>query len=479
MNVLDLLTAPWAIMPGYQEQLLAIYNRHIRGEGVDLQELEARRGAPLPGPVQGYEVRDGVAIVPIEGVMSPRMNLMANVSGGTSTELLARDVRAATADPKIKGIILKIHSPGGAVLGTQDAAAAVLAARGVKPVFTLVDGLMASAGVWVGSAAEERYISSMVDQVGSIGVAMQHVDKSRMQENAGIKVTDIYAGKYKRIATENAPLTEAGRADLQHTVDTIYSIFVGDVANHLGVSVEKVLSDMADGRLFIGQQAIDAGLVDGVASLDQLVAEVRDRAKWRPLPSGGSRVKMSTTAASNGPPPNGSNSTMNITEQVAQWAAENPDGAAALRAEGAAAERARLNAEHETALAKAREQGAASERDRVAGVRAASLPGHEALIERLAADGHTTPTEAALAVLTAERELRSAAVNARVTTPAPAVGYVAPPDGLEAKAGQTFGPVIDASTDQDALHQAAIAYQANHPGCDYVTALNAITQGGN
>jgi hypothetical protein len=288
----------------------------------------------------------------------------------------------------------------------------------------------------------------MVDQVGSIGVAMQHVDKSRMQENAGIKVTDIYAGKYKRIATENEPLTEPGRASLQDTVDTIYSIFVGDVANHLGVSVDQVLSDMADGRMFIGQQAIDAGLVDGVASLDQLVAEVQDRAKWRPLPSGGSRVKMSTTAASNGPPPNGSISTMNITEQVAQWAAENPDGAAALRAEGAATERARMSAEHETALASALVQGAATERERIAGIRSAALPGHEALVEQFVADGHTTPGEAALAINQAERQTLEAAARANTTSaPTPVVFAAAGDAGLETK------PTAPASA-QDQLKQA-------------------------
>jgi ClpP class serine protease len=68
---------------------------------------------------------------------------------------------------------------------------------------------------------------------------------------------------------------------LQDRADQIYSVFVGDVARQRGTSVEKVLSDMADGRVFIGQQAIDAGLADGVSTLDDLVAEVADRAKWR------------------------------------------------------------------------------------------------------------------------------------------------------------------------------------------------------
>lgn len=449
-TILDILAAPWAILPGHLEHIRGIYDAHLRGEGVNLQELVAQRGAPLPGPVRGYEVRDGVALVPMRGVMAQRMNLMTDVSGGTSSELLARDVKAATEDTKIKGIILRADTPGGAVAGTQLAAQAVMAARDVKPVVTLVEGLMASAGVWVGTGASQVYLSSAVDQVGSIGVVVEHIDRSKQLDAVGIKKTEVFAGKYKRIASDNGPLTESGKATLQDTVDTIYSIFVGDVANQRGVSVEKVLADMADGRMFIGQQAIDAGLADGFATLDDLIGEVKDQAKWRSIPSGGSRAKMSLPVVATGPPAAAHLSPVrspmsNLPEQVAQWAIENPEGASALRAQGAADERARLTPDHETALAKARQEGAAAERDRIAGVRAAGLPGHDALIERLAADGHTTPGEAALAVNAAERAVQAAAVTARAAeVPAPVAFAAAGDEGLERKPENGGGPVIDA-----------------------------------
>lgn len=472
MTILDLLTDPWAIMPSWHDELLAIYNRHLKGEAA------AKSVQPMPGPARGYEVRDGVAIIPLNGVMAPKINLTTEVSGGTSTQLFAADVKKATADPKIKGIIVHVDSPGGAVIGTPGAASAVYQARGIKPIITLVDGAMASAGAWVGTAADQVFISSSVDQTGSIGVAMRHVDKSKLQQKEGVVVTDIFAGKYKRIASENTPLTESGRDYLQNQVDKLYEIIVQDIATHRGVAVEKVLADMADGKIFIGQQGIEAGLVDGYSSLDELVSEVKDRAKWRSIPSGGSRGKMlAQSTASNGPPLNGL-PPMTAPDQLAQWATDNPEAAAALRAEGAAAERARLISEHEAALSKARQEGAAAERDRAAGVQAAGLPGHEALIEALATDGHTTPAEAAMAVLAAERQLRDAAGAARIANPAQSVSYAAPPEGLEATSGQSFGPLLSRETDQEALHAKAVAYQKSH-GCDYVTALKSITQGGN
>jgi ClpP class serine protease len=156
-----------------------------------------------------------------------------------------------------------------------------MAVRGVKPVAALVEGTMASAASWVGSAAESVRLSSRVDLAGSIGVRMVHRDISQAKAAAGVTDTEIVAGRFKNASSDNGPLSESGREILQGRVDAMYSEFVGDVARQRGRSVEQVLSDMADGRVFVGQQALDAGLADGFASLDDLVAEMKDRAKWR------------------------------------------------------------------------------------------------------------------------------------------------------------------------------------------------------
>ena len=285
-HVLDLLCGPWAIIPSYLEEYHAIYRAWQRGERVNLPELEARRGTPLPGPVPGgYEVRDGVAVIQMMGPITKKMNMMADISGGTSSDLLTRDIRQATEDPKVKAILLLADTPGGAVAGTPNAAAAMMAARAVKPTATLVDDMAASAGYWIGSAAQQVFMGGPVSIAGSIGVVGTHRDVSKAEEAAGIKTTEIAAGKYKRIASQHGPLTESGRAYLQDQIDTFYSVLVDNVATQRGVSVERVLSDMADGKVFIGQQAIDAGLADGFRTMDELVAELSDQAKWRPVRS--------------------------------------------------------------------------------------------------------------------------------------------------------------------------------------------------
>ena len=274
MRVIDVLNSPWAIVPDKLQEIQAIYATHLRGEKIDIKGIEAKLGQPLQNKEQGYEVIDGVAVIPVDGVISKRMNLFSQISGGASTELIGRDFRAALADPAVHALILRVDSPGGSVDGTQELARMIHGARGVKPIATYVDGMMASAAYWIGSAADKIYIGSDTDAVGSIGVVASHTDYSRREEMMGIKTTEIYAGKYKRIASEHHPLSEAGQQYMQDMVDYLYSVFVGEVASQRGTDTETVLKNMADGRVFIGQQAVSAGLVDGVSTLDQLIADL-------------------------------------------------------------------------------------------------------------------------------------------------------------------------------------------------------------
>ena len=453
MTVLDVLNAPWAILPNRLEEIQAIYAARSRGEELDIAAIEARIGRPLGvDQQQNYEVRNGAALIPLHGVLAPRMNLMTNMSGGTSTELFARDVQTAAADPTVKAIILLADTPGGTVAGTQAAAAAVMAVRGVKPVATMVQGLMASAGVWIGSAAGIVALDSGTAQVGSIGVVATHVDVSQREQAMGVKTTEIVAGKFKRAASQYGPLTEIGQKVIQEQVDYLYSLFVSDVAGNRGVSVEQVLSNMADGRMFIGQQAINAGLADQISSLDMLITQLTATPSASPI--------RRTAPSLQSPAQFAMDENQPTTQTAAEWLAANPEMAASLRAEGAE-----------------------SERQRIADVRSRSMPGHEALIDRLAADGKTTGVEAGDAVLTAEKTALANKVQARQSDGAPNVPYAPAPDGArEAKPEHSFefSGALGPGANEDAIHAKALAYQTEHPEANYQDAIRAITtKGGN
>ena len=439
MTILDVLYQPWAIDADRLMEIQAIYATHLRGESIDIEAVEAKLGRQLQNPPQGYQVQDGAALIPLRGVIAPRMNLMAQVSGGTSAELFVRDVQAAAADPAVSSIVLLVDSPGGAVGGTPAAAAAVMAARAAKPTAAWADGAMASAAYWIGSAAERVYLGSRVHPVGHIGVIATHTDQSRREETLGVKTTEIFAGRFKTARSPHQPLSELGRQTMQDQMDYLYSLFVGDVAAQRGVSVDRVLAEMADARVFIGQQAVDAGLADGIASLDSVIRQLNDRAATA------ARSSVVVTPLQR--------ASMDPTQAAAEWAAENPQAAAVLRAEGAS-----------------------GERDRIAAVRQQGLPGHEALIEQLAADGRTSGPEAAMRVIAADRLRQAHHSQARMDDAIDAVPQAAAPLVEDYASGSRLGAggAITASTDTAALDAAAKAFQAQHPGTNYVAAIKAV-----
>lgn len=428
MKLLDIINAPWAIAPEKLVEIQEIYTTHLRGEKIDLAAVEQRLGRPLANEPKGYDIIDGVAVLPIEGVSARRMNLMSQISGGVSTELVARDMRQAIADPAVHSLVLAIDSPGGTVDGTQALAAQVRELGAHKPIVTLATGTMASAAYWYGSAAQARYISDASTVVGSIGVVARHLDVSGAEAQRGVKTTLISAGKYKTAGHQYGPLSQEDRAIQQDQVDYIYSLFVADVAAHLGKTPEAVHQGMADGRVFIGQQAVAAGLVDGTATLEQLVQQLnRDRsatpavrgARLVSLPGPVARPAAQPSPTAEGP------TTMSLDRE--QLAAQHPELLAAVLAEGAAA-------------------GAAAERARILAVEAQALPGHDALIATLKADGKTTGAEAAAAVLAAERTLRtSAAARLAAEAPQPVATAAAPAVDIGAAAAAQAAEAAEAA----------------------------------
>jgi signal peptide peptidase SppA len=278
LKILDILTSPWAIIPEKLGEIQAIYFTHLRGDKIDIKGIEAQLGKPLVNEQKPYQIVNGVALIELNGIIAKRMNMFTQISGGVSTQIAIRDFRQAFADPEVNAVILVIDSPGGTVDGTEELANAVYEARraDTKPIVTYADGLMASAAYWIGAAADRIYINGNTAQVGSIGVVATHIDYSQYEAKIGVKTTEIYAGKYKRINSEYAPLTKEGKQYIQDQVDYFYSIFANTMARYrpekLQIPADDGAIPWADGKVFIGQQAIENGLVDGVKSLEELIS---------------------------------------------------------------------------------------------------------------------------------------------------------------------------------------------------------------
>jgi signal peptide peptidase SppA len=425
MSLFDIVSGPWAILPDKLVELQEVYAIHLRGERVDLAAVEARLGRPLNNEPKPFEVINGVAVIPVSGIIAPKASLFMDVSGGISTQRVQRDLEQAIADPSVKAVIMYLDTPGGSTLGTPELGTAIMQARAKKPVVAFTDGQMLSAGYWLGSAASAIYISGPTVNVGSIGVVMGHRDTSQAEAAMGIKTTEITAGKYKRITTQYEPLSTAGREHMQATVDYLYSLFVNAVADHRGVSVDQVLSDMADGRVFIGQQAIDAGLVDGYKSLNELIDQLaKDPGSVVSTPPGSRPKAISATTTSGSTEPDfisAKGNTMSTPE------ANQAAIAAAVQQSIAGLNKDTLQQGNPSLFAALQSEfqanGAAAERQRILDVQGQTMAGHEKLINTLMFDGKTTGPEAAVQVLAAHRaQMGQAAQNHFADAPSAAAG---------------------------------------------------------
>ncbi len=418
MRLVDILTSPWAIKPEKLLEIQGIYRTHLRGEKIDLEAIEAKLGRPLANDPPPYEVVNGVAVIQMEGIVAKRMSLFQKISGGVSTYHIQQQFSEAMADRKVRSILLNIDSPGGSVDGTAELAERIFAARGEKPIVAWTDGMMASAAYWIGSAADQVFISGDTADVGSIGVVASHVDFSKLEINLGIKTTEITAGKYKRIASEYAPLSKEGKAYLQEQVDHIYSVFVDAVAKHRGVSSEEAVERMADGRIFLGRRALDAGLVDGVSTMEGLIEKLSagEIMAARPPAAGAVAAAFEESEDDDMKVKAGEEliEVQDTLEIDAKWISENcPDIAGILRGEGAAAERARIQ-----------------------GIEEAALPGYEEIVAEAKKDGKSTGADVALKIVKAENDVRGkklADIRGDAPLPVPAVAVDGVPPPMESK----------------------------------------------
>ena len=261
---------PWAIMP---EKLAEIETMlRVRLAGVPITADERAKYAATQAPrMQGG---GGVAVLPVYGVMSQRMNMMAESSGGTSTEQLAAELRQLVLDPQVGAIVLDVDSPGGSVYGLDELASEIRSARSRKPIVAVANSLMASAAYYISSAANEVIVTPG-GEVGSIGVRAMHVDQSAAEEMAGLKVTQVTAGKYKGEGSEHFPLTEEALAHLEADVARYYEMFLSAVAAGRGVTVEAVRNGFGEGRVVGAREAVRLGMADKVGTLQDTIARLQ------------------------------------------------------------------------------------------------------------------------------------------------------------------------------------------------------------
>jgi len=283
------LDHPWAITPSMRGIIAGILVHRIAGDDPDQDVIAAAMEARATRTVGGTE--DVVAIIPIGGVIAPRMNLFTEASGGTTFDALTAQLHAAMADPAVKTIIFDVDSPGGNAAGASEFAREVLRARTQKRIIAQSNHLLASAAYWPMAAATE-IVASPSSLVGSIGVYTLHDDISEGLAKLGIKRQVFAAGKYKGEGADGGPLSDDAKAHIQDLIDGAYNRFVGDVAKGRGVKPSDVRNGFGQGRALSAEAALEVGLIDRIATFQETLARVMK-----------SPTTVATTRAAVDPPP--------------------------------------------------------------------------------------------------------------------------------------------------------------------------------
>ncbi|MGD0328451.1 MAG: signal peptide peptidase SppA [Minisyncoccia bacterium] len=223
----------------------------------------------LAGSNQDFTTATGgkcnIAIIPLVGqIFASQADADAqNASDNSSTvsaEYVLQEIERAQNDRSIKGVVLRVDSPGGSPVGGSLIANALK--RLNKPSVALIWGQGDSAA-YLAATGANTIIASPSSDIGDIGVTDSYLDQSGKDIQDGQKFIQIAAGTYKDTGNPDKPLSSDEQALLQQEVNEVYQNFVQAVAKNRGMSVDAV-KDLADGESFVASTATSTGLIDSL-----------------------------------------------------------------------------------------------------------------------------------------------------------------------------------------------------------------------
>lgn len=263
----DFLSGPLAIDAEWARELAAAAMER------DRHALKALRFG-WGSAVTEHEVIRGVGIVKISGAL---------IEGSYFHDY--SDIRAAVEDHVAKSgvhsILLELDSPGGSVRGLFALADRLRELRGTKPMLALANEQATSAAYVIAAQCDEVHAAnSNTSIVGSIGVIATHIDWSGANEQMGLRFTEVVSGRHKNELSREQPLSREGRATLERIVEGGFVEMIGAIsAGRRAMTEERIRAQEA--AIYLGAEGEAAGLVDGIATRDELIERLAQKAQGR------------------------------------------------------------------------------------------------------------------------------------------------------------------------------------------------------
>lgn len=225
----------------------------------------------LSGPSTRRSTKDAIAVVHIDGaIMLGKAE--ASPFGGTDgaySEPIRKAINAAADDPRVKGIVLRVNSPGGSATASEVMLQSIMRAHKKKPVVVSMGSVAASGGYYVSCRAEKIFANESTI-TGSIGVVAGKLATAKMWERIGINFEPVQRGKKAGVMLSSRPFSDGERDELQQWMDSVYGVFKGHVTSGRK-DLKKDIDDIAGGRVYTGKQALELGLVDEIGTLDDAI----------------------------------------------------------------------------------------------------------------------------------------------------------------------------------------------------------------
>lgn len=276
----------WLITPEGLTVVLDIAGKRMSGEGPSDEFLEQyelvsqirRERSMEDSPYNSYDAKviNGVGILPIAGPIFGKANMMTQLSGATSLEMMQQDLNSMVADDAIHSIILDMDTPGGTSDLVAEMGDSIYQGRQQKDIYAIANSQCGSAGLWLASQATKLY-STTSGSVGSLGAYTVHEDKSVADAQQGRKFTYTYAGAHKVEGNPHEPLSNEAQQYRQEVIDELYGNFVGAVARGRGKSAEEIEATYGGGRMLTARAAHEAGVIDEIMPYDSLVSQLTSR----------------------------------------------------------------------------------------------------------------------------------------------------------------------------------------------------------
>ncbi|MCX7780300.1 MAG: signal peptide peptidase SppA [Negativicutes bacterium] len=213
-----------------------------------------------------------VAVIYVEGLIIGGRGQTTLLSESGGTDSLIRQIHEARDDSSVKAVVLRINSPGGSVPATQEVGEELVKLKNTgKVVVASMGDIAASGGYWLAALCDKIYANHGT-LTGSIGVYMPYSNWEELYKKIGVRQEKIKSGAHKDILSPERAMTAEERAIIQAMVDDMYNQFIAVVAQGRKMDPLKV-RQLADGRIYTGNQAQQVGLVDSLGNMYDAIEE--------------------------------------------------------------------------------------------------------------------------------------------------------------------------------------------------------------